>query len=233
MSESDSNILQIAIADAATYQNFEVPYNLNDFIMQQHLYNAAIKEIMTKLEILDDEFHVKYDHNPIHHIEFRLKTAKSIIEKLNRKNLEVSLDSIKNHLTDVAGIRVICNYLDDINKIADLLIKQDDLTLLRKRDYIETPKENGYRSLHLVLQVPIYLAETVEKVSVEIQIRTLGMDLWASLEHQLKYKQKNEVTDDIRNRLTACSATISKVDSEMQSIYQDLKQLHDSDNAME
>ena len=127
-----------------------------DFITMRQLYGAAIKEIRTKLEILDDEFHVKFDHNPIHHMEYRLKTPKSIAGKLRKKQLEFSTESIRENLTDIAGVRVICNYLDDIYHIARLLVKQDDITLVRTRDYIKNPKSNGYRSLHLVVRVPVF-----------------------------------------------------------------------------
>ena len=130
----------------------------------RQLYGAAIKEIRTKLEILDDEFHVKFDHNPIHHMEYRLKSPKSIADKLKKKQLEFNMESVRENLTDIAGVRVICNYLDDIYHIARLLVKQDDITLVRTRDYIKNPKPNGYRSLHLVVRVPVFLAESTEYV---------------------------------------------------------------------
>ena len=197
--------------------------NIKDFIVQQQLYSAAIKEIKTKLEILDEEFRVKHDHNPIHHIEYRLKTPKSIIEKLQRKNLEISVSSIWENLMDVAGVRVICNYIDDINRIADLLIRQDDITLIRKRDYIANPKENGYRSLHLIVSVPVFLSEETVRVPVEIQIRTIAMDFWASLEHQLKYKSKDEISEELRQRLKKCADSIAELYLEMQAIYKEIK----------
>lgn len=168
-----------------------------DFITMRQLYGAAIKEIRTKLEILDDEFHVKFDHNPIHHMEYRLKTPKSIAGKLRKKQLEFSTESIRENLTDIAGVRVICNYLDDIYHIARLLVKQDDITLVRTRDYIKNPKSNGYRSLHLVVRVPVFLAESTEYVPVEVQIRTIAMDFWASLEHQLKYKSETQPSEEL------------------------------------
>ena len=197
---------------------------IKGFIVQQQIYNAAIKEIRTKLEILDEEFQVKYDYNPIHHIEHRLKTPESIYNKLKNKNYEFTLESIRKNLTDVAGIRVICNYIDDIYRIADLLLSQDNVKLIEIRDYIKNPKSNGYRSLHIIVEVPIFLAEKTENVPVEIQIRTIAMDFWASLEHQLKYKSKDEVSEELHGRLKSCAEAIAKLDVEMQSIYKEIKE---------
>ena len=211
-------------------ENNEIVTYFREFMAVQQLYSAAIKEIRTKFEILDDEFSVKYNYNPIHQIESRLKKPKSIIEKLKRKGFEVSLKSIRENLFDVAGIRVICNYVDDIYRIADLLIKQDDITLIRTKDYIEHPKENGYRSLHLIVSIPIFLAESTENVMAEIQIRTIAMNLWASLEHELKYKSKDDVSEELKIRLKNNADTIAKVDMEMQSIFRELKQKNNIEN---
>ncbi len=197
--------------------------NLAGFVLQQQLYRAAIKEMRTKLEILDEAFQVRYDHNPIHHIEYRLKSPQSILGKLRKKGLPVSTDSIWENLTDVAGVRVICNYIDDVYRVAELLLKQDDISLVRVRNYIDYPKENGYRSLHLIVSVPIYLAEKTEHVNVEVQIRTIAMDFWASLEHQLKYKAQDDVSQDLRRRLKVCADSIAALDIEMQSIHKDLQ----------
>ena len=177
----------------ALVPNTDITDTLQEFMALQQLYDAGIKEVRTKLEILDDEFKIKHDHNPIHHMEYRLKSVNSILGKLEKRGLEVSLDSIVTNLTDIAGVRVICNYVSDVYKIADLLIKQSDIKLIAKKDYIKHPKENGYRSLHLVVEVPIFLAEKVQPTTVEIQIRTIAMDFWASLEHHLRYKADNEV----------------------------------------
>ena len=209
------------------FEDGELMYRLNGFVSIQQMYNAAIKEIRTKLEILDEEFHVKFLHNPIHHIESRLKTPKSIVEKLNRKGCDTTIESIKNNLFDVAGIRVICNYLDDIYRIADLLTSQDDINLIRKKDYITNPKDNGYRSLHLIVTVPIFLAETTEYVPVEVQIRTIAMDFWASLEHQLKYKCSEDVPDSIRDRLKKNAEQLAAIDKEMQAIHKEIRGVQD------
>ena len=200
-------------------QEPEIKEHFKDFIQVQQLYSAAIKEIRTKLEILDDEFKVKYDYNPIHQIESRLKSVQSIIDKLKRKGFEISVKSIRENLFDVAGIRVICNYVDDIYRIAELLTNQDDITLIRTKDYIECPKENGYRSLHLIVSIPIFLAEKTEHVMAEIQIRTIAMNLWASLEHEMKYKSDDDVSDELKSRLKNNADAIAKIDTEMQFIF--------------
>ena len=200
----------------------EITDTLQEFLTLQQVYDAGIKEVRTKLEILDDEFRVKHDHNPIHHMEYRLKSVKSILGKLEKRGLEVSLESIVINLTDIAGVRVICNYVSDVYKIADLLIKQSYIKLIKKKDYIKHPKENGYRSLHLVVEIPIFLAEKVQPIPVEIQIRTIAMDFWASLEHHLRYKADNEVPDGVRDELIDCAKTISHLDYKMQGIHEEL-----------
>ena len=158
------------------FANYGITDTLQEFLALQQIYEAGIKEVKTKLEILDDEFKIKHDHNPIHHMEYRLKSVRSILGKLEKRGLEVSLESIVINLTDIAGVRVICNYVSDVYKIADMLIKQSDIKLIKKKDYIKHPKNNGYRSLHLVVEVPIFLAEKVQPIPVEIQIRTIAMD---------------------------------------------------------
>ena len=206
----------------ALVPNTDITDTLQEFMALQQLYDAGIKEVRTKLEILDDECKIKHDHNPIHHMEYRLKSVNSILGKLEKRGLEVSLDSIVTNLTDIAGVRVICNYVSDVYKIADLLIKQSDIKLIAKKDYIKHPKENGYRSLHLVVEVPIFLAEKVQPTTVEIQIRTIAMDFWASLEHHLRYKADNEVPDGVRDELIECAKTISNLDYKMQGIHEEL-----------
>lgn len=204
------------------FANYEITDTLQEFLALQQIYEAGIKEVKTKLEILDDEFKIKHDHNPIHHMEYRLKSVRSILGKLEKRGLEVSLESIVINLTDIAGVRVICNYVSDVYKIADMLIKQSDIKLIKKKDYIKHPKNNGYRSLHLVVEVPIFLAEKVQPIPVEIQIRTIAMDFWASLEHHLRYKADNEVPDGVRDELIECAKTISNLDYKMQGIYEEL-----------
>lgn len=200
----------------------QIAENLYEYEVQMQIYNAGIKTVRSKLEILDEEFTLKYDHNPIHHIESRLKTPRSIVDKLRLKALPLTLDSIRTNLTDVAGIRVICNYIDDIYHLAELLSYQDDIQLIKTEDYIITPKQNGYRSLHLVIEIPIFLAEKTVNTPVEIQLRTIAMDFWASLEHELNYKNDSTITGGLSERLKKCADSISAVDTEMQDIHKQL-----------
>jgi len=199
------------------------PIDMTVYIQEMQLYRAALKEIQTKLEILDSEFEVKYDYNPIHHIESRLKTPSSIAEKLTKKGLPITIEAMREELNDIAGIRVICNYIDDARRIAEMLIAQDDIMLIRKKDYIQYPKENGYRSLHLVLSIPIFLSGGRQNVRVEVQIRTIAMDLWASLEHHLHYKNSEEIPADLMEKLKRCAGTLEQIDDEMQQIYREIK----------
>ena len=214
--------MQINSTELPFSEDLDLNGNLKEFLLQQQIFRAAIKEIKTKLEILDEEFQARYDHNPIHHMEYRLKSPQSIAGKMQKKGLEITAENIRKNLTDIAGVRVICNYLHDINRIANLLIRQDDITLIRKNDYINEPKKNGYRSLHLIVLVPIFLAERTESVPVEIQIRTIAMDFWASLEHQLKYKGHSDMSEGLRERLKYCAESITRLDEEMQMIYEEI-----------
>ena len=192
---------------------------MKKFVARMQLYRGGMKEINTKLEILDEEFKTKFSYNPIHHVESRLKSMPSIIKKIKSKGLDVSIDSISENITDIAGIRVICNYIDDIYRVAEMLTAQDDVKLLRVRDYIKNPKTAGYRSLHLIVEIPVFLSTGPVPVPVEIQIRTIAMDFWASLEHKLRYKTGNSVDDDLRERLKKCAEEISALDTEMQEIH--------------
>ena len=198
---------------------------LYQFIELEHLYESAIREVKTKLEILDSEFKTKYDYNPIHHIEDRLKSPQSILEKLQRKGQPFNCEAARANLNDIAGVRVICNYIEDIYTVADLLTQQDDVNLINRKDYIESPKPNGYRSLHLVIETPVYLSDSKEMVNVEVQIRTIAMDFWASLEHELKYKSDTDVSTDLAQQLRDCAETIAATDLQMQEIYRTLKEI--------
>ncbi len=199
---------------------------LYQFIELEHLYESAIREVKTKLEILDSEFKTKYDYNPIHHIEDRLKSPQSMMEKLQRKGKSFSTENVRATLHDIAGVRVICNYIEDIYAVAEFLTRQDDVTLIKTKDYIKEPKPNGYRSLHLVIETPVFLSDRKELVHVEVQIRTIAMDFWASLEHQLKYKTDSEVSAELAQQLKDCAETIAATDLKMQSIYQTLKEIN-------
>lgn len=219
-------------AELTTVQQFLFEDNQQDmmkelfkFIELEHLYESAIREVKTKLEILDSEFRTKYSYNPIHHIEDRLKSSQSIIEKLQRKGMPCNAESARRNLNDIAGVRVICNYIDDIYTVAEMLTAQDDVTLIKRKDYISCPKPNGYRSLHLVIQTPVYLSEKKELVNVEVQIRTIAMDFWASLEHELKYKTDEYVSAELAGQLKECAETIAATDLKMQQIYKALKEI--------
>ena len=192
---------------------------MDEFFSIQYRYSAAMKEVQTKLEILDDEFQLKHSRNPIHHIESRLKSIHSITEKLKRKQFSVSMHSAVENLKDIAGIRVICPYVQDVYTVANLLTSQDDVTLLERRDYILSPKPNGYRSLHLIIEIPIFLQDGRMMIPVEVQIRTIAMDFWASLEHDLRYKAAGHVPEDICQELHEVGQDIAVLDEKMQSIH--------------
>ena len=185
-----------------------------------HLYRSALKVAVTQMEILDEEFARMYDHSPIHHIEYRIKSLDSIVDKLKRRGYEVTIDNIYTHIQDLAGIRVICNYMDDIYYLRSLLTRFESFKVIREVDYIKEPKPSGYRSLHLVVNVPIVISEGTMVLPVEIQLRTIAMDMWASLEHELRYKSDRQFTDEDAARLRLCSDAISEIDQEMQDIYQ-------------
>ena len=195
---------------------------MDKFLLQ---YRSAIREVKTKLEILDEEFKIKRKRNPIEYMKARIKTPKSIMSKLQRKGFETSLSSAKDNLFDIAGVRVVCSFVDDIYKVADNLINQDDIILIEKKDYIKKPKNNGYRSLHLVVQIPVFFSEDVEMVPVEVQIRTIAMDFWASLEHKLYYKTEDCGSLHIRNDLKECADIISSTDIKMQEIQKQVENI--------
>jgi len=203
-----------------SFSQSEITKIFTDMIELQQLYNGAIREISSKLETLDEEFQILYSHNPIHHIESRLKAPRSIIDKLIKRNFPVSIESAMENITDIAGIRVICHYIDDVYTVEKLITEQSDVTVIKKSDYIEQPKPNGYRSLHIIASVPVYLSKQVRHVPVEIQLRTIAMDFWASLEHKLRYKSSDEIKDDLQSQLKECAEQISLVDSQMQEIHE-------------
>lgn len=191
-------------------------------------YACAIKEINTKFEVLDTEFEVRYKRNPISSIETRLKSQTSILEKMARLGIAPSRENIENNLNDIAGIRVICSYIDDIYFLADALTKQDDIKLIKRKDYISNPKPNGYRSLHLIVSVPIFFAESSKEVKAEVQIRTIAMDFWASLEHQIKYKKNVKNADKVIARLKECADEIAHVDETMQQIRMEMDKIQEN-----
>lgn len=183
-------------------------------------YGCAIREVRTKFEVLNDELSIKSNRNPIHAIHSRVKSPDSVIDKLDRKGLEFNLENIQSEIQDVAGIRVICDFVDDIYEIADMLLKQDDIKLISYKDYIRAPKPNGYRSYHMIVEIPVFFSDGRENLKVEVQLRTIAMDFWASLEHELKYKKDidESVSASISTQLYECASTIAEMDSKMQDI---------------
>lgn len=179
-------------------------------------YRCALMEVETKLNVLNAEFTMKNNRNPFESIKSRIKTPKSILEKLRRKGFEISVKGIEENLADVAGIRVICSFPDDIYATAKMLTDQDDIRVIQVKDYIINPKPNGYRSLHLILEVPIFLSNEKKNMKVEVQFRTIAMDFWASLEHKLKYKKNIENAEEISKELQRCAEASSQLDLRMQ-----------------
>ena len=182
------------------------------------MYNCAIKEVQTKFEILNDELSTMHNRNPIEMIKSRIKTPESIIEKLYRKDFPMSMESVLENINDVAGIRVICSFVDDIYEVAQMLVNQDDVKLVEIKDYIKNPKENGYRSYHMIIEVPVFFTNRKQYMKVEVQLRTIAMDFWASLEHQMKYKKDISDVDEISEELKLCADIIAKTDLKMQNI---------------
>ncbi len=200
----------------------EVPESLvhvgRQFQQIMMMYTCAIREVKTKLEVLNDELSVRNLRNPIEMIKSRIKKPASIIEKLYRRGLPISLESVVNNLDDVAGIRVICSFVDDIYQVADMLIRQDDVHVIAIKDYIKNPKANGYRSYHMIIEVPVFFSDRKKPMRVEVQIRTIAMDFWASLEHQLKYKKELPDGPEISSELKKCADVISQTDEKMLAI---------------
>ena len=181
-------------------------------------YRCAMMEVETKFNVLNQEFSVQYDRNPIESIKSRIKEPPSILDKLIRNKLPLSIESLVENLSDVAGVRVICSFIEDIYMLAGCLLKQDDVTLIKYKDYIKNPKENGYRSLHLIVEVPIFLAHKKKMMKVEIQLRTIAMDFWASLEHKLKYKKNRPDSERLTQELKACADMSAQLDERMEQI---------------
>lgn len=183
-------------------------------------YRCAIMEIETKFRVLNERFSLAHDRNPIDNIQSRLKSPESIYGKLIRKNLPFTVKAIEENLFDIAGVRVVCSFVDDIYMLADCLLQQDDITLIKSKDYIKNPKENGYRSLHLIVEVPIFLQNEKKLMKVEVQLRTIAMEFWANLEHQLRYKKdlSPEIVAQTSERLEECARLSSSLDAQMQDI---------------
>lgn len=190
------------------------------------LYDSALKEVNTKLEIINSEYKMTKQYNPIEHITSRIKSPKSIEKKMKRYGKELTIQNIVKYINDMAGIRIICSFTSDIYRIADLLSNQADIKVLRVKDYIATPKPNGYSSYHMLVAVPIYLTNEMIETKVEIQIRTIAMDFWASLEHKIYYKHEGNETEKIRRELTECANIVAFLDKKMMAINDELKEIN-------
>lgn len=187
------------------------------------LYDAALKEVNTKLEILNNEFKLAHQYNPIEHITSRIKTPQSIAKKIRHNKKELTIENIVKYVNDVAGIRIICSFTSDIYRIADLIAKQSDIKVLKVKDYIMCPKENGYTSYHMIVSIPVYLTDRTVDTKVEIQIRTIAMDFWASLEHKIYYKFEGNAPEHIRKELRECSDIVAYLDQKMLSLNEEIK----------
>ena len=207
---------------ASVPEHLQTDEDLQQQIMDINLlYSAAIREVSTKLDVLGDDFRMKHSCVPIHHMQSRLKSFESLMDKAERYGIEDpihNLDTVRAEVFDIAGIRVVCNYREDIYTMSELLLKQSDVDLIKIKDYCKNPKPSGYRSLHVVISIPVFLVNSKTTVPVEIQFRSIAMDTWASLEHELKYKNKGALTEDIQKQLTQCAKTLSDVDEQMERI---------------
>lgn len=200
-----------------------VQQKAHDYAEMMAYYRCAIMEVETKFNVLNEEFSLQYDRNPIEMVKTRLKSPASIRAKLVRYGFDMSIDSIRKNIHDIAGVRVICSFVNDVYVLADAFLQQDDITLISKKDYIKKPKKNGYRSLHLIVSVPIFLAHEKRMIKVEVQLRTLAMDFWASLEHQLRYKKDFAFTEDMLKELTECAEMSAELDGRMEALRQVLR----------
>lgn len=196
----------------------EVSDKFNKYHMFMNMYNSAIKEVTTKFEILNDDLSVTHKRNPIEMIKSRIKSPQSILDKMQRKGVPITIESLLENINDVAGIRVICSFVDDIYEVANMLVSQDDITLIKVNDYIKNPKPNGYRSYHMIIEVPVFFSNSKRNMKVEVQLRTIAMDFWASLEHKMRYKKDIENADQITDELKYCADIIAQTDLRMQNI---------------
>lgn len=224
MRESREITFAPGMSDGALFE--QIRHQGKDYVRLMSYYSAAMLEVETKFKVLSIEFNGKFDRNPIESIKTRLKTPKSVIEKMHRIGKPVSVAAIEKELSDVAGVRVICSFVDDIYKLADMLALQDDIYVLRTKDYIKHPKPTGYRSLHMIVEVPIFLAKEKRYMRVEVQLRTIAMDFWASLEHKLRYKKDipSETLVAIAGQLVSCAEIVSETDRQMLSIRRQIEE---------
>lgn len=205
------------------YSNNEIKERLQTYTAPYRelmsYYRCAMMEVSTKFNVLDEELSLQYDRNPIEAIKTRLKSPESIMDKLSRRGLPFSVESIEQNLNDIAGVRVICAYISDIYMLRDALLRQDDIVLLQEKDYIKNPKPNGYRSLHLIVETPIFLHDQKKQMRVEVQFRTMAMDWWASVEHKLRYK-KPAAPEEVNSELKECAEISADLDKRLEKLRQ-------------
>ncbi|WP_084143104.1 GTP pyrophosphokinase [Amycolatopsis taiwanensis] len=187
------------------------------------VYKFAVDELMTKLKILSEEFDFAHQHDPIEHITSRVKQPQAILDKMRRKGLQPTLAAVKEHIEDIAGIRVVCPFVPDVYTVAGILGRQDDVEIVKTKDYIAEPKANGYRSLHLIVRIPVFLSDRVERVKVEIQMRTIAMDFWAAVEHKLFYKYDGEAPKDFAAELLVAAETAADLDARMNALHRRIR----------
>ncbi len=205
---------------------------VKDWESLMFLYSSAIKEIMTKIEILKDEFEYTHHYNPIEHVSSRLKTPQSIVRKLKLQGYETDISSMQRYLNDIAGVRIVCSFTSDIYRIADMISGQADIKTLLIKNYIASPKANGYKSHHMVVTVPVFLSDRAVETKVEIQIRTIAMDFWASLEHKIYYKLEGNCPDYIKEELTECAKMISDLDDRMLKLNEAILNLSEEEGGL-
>ena len=207
--------------------------NAYDWQSLMFLYNAAIKEVRTKLDIMNDEFQYIHQYNPIEYIKSRIKTPNSIAKKLSRHGLENTMENMVEHINDIAGVRIVCSFTSDIYRLAEMIGNQSDLKVLSIKDYIKNPKESGYKSYHMLVSVPIFLSDSVVDTKVEIQIRTIAMDFWASLEHKIYYKFEGNAPDYISRDLRECAQMVSELDDKMLSLNEAIQACLEEQNGID
>ncbi len=200
---------------------------INDWETVIFLYKSALKQIDTKIDILNDEFQQRHKYNPIEHIKSRIKTPESIVKKLKRHGYESTIDNMVRYVNDIAGIRITCSFTSDMYLIADMISKQSDITILSIKDYMKNPKESGYRSYHMIVSVPVFLSDSVIETKVEIQIRTVAQDFWATLEHKMHYKFEGNGPESITKELKECAKYIADLDKRMQELNNEIQKYGD------
>jgi len=228
--ETESMNKEKTVGNAQQLRQMPAPNaSLEEWKRMQLIYSAALKEVNTKLEILNSEFQMAHRYNPIEHITARIKSPESVMKKLRHQGRAVTVENIVRYINDVAGIRIICSFTSDIYELAELICKQTDVKVLKIKDYIANPKENGYKSFHMIVSVPIFLSDVTIDTKVEIQIRTIAMDFWASLEHKMYYKFEGNAPENIRRELKECADLVSFLDRKMLAINEEIKKYSDED----